>query len=86
MKSRKVQINKSLRDFEDDIEPLIERLEKARETGVTTPDWAYNRASLKIRAGHYEFEVDQVTPDSQTTMQFDTESVSSTNSPSPPPT
>lgn len=83
-----VSINKTIKEFEQDVSPLIERVERAREVGLTTPEWAYKKAEKKIKAGHYEFEVDQITYETQMVVQVDTaqaiEPVTPVAAPTPP--
>ncbi len=70
-----VSVNKSLKEFEEDLRPLIERIEKTREAAVTTPDWAYDKAKKKIDAGHYSFQIDEIVTATGMTVQMDTESL-----------
>jgi hypothetical protein len=67
-----VSVNKSIADFESDVRPLIERIERAREVGLTTPEWAYKAAEEKIKLGHYDFEVDNIEIDTHMSVQLDT--------------
>jgi hypothetical protein len=58
-----VSSNKSFAQFEEDVKPLIERLEKARSRSVTAPEWCYERGQRKIQAGDYDFDIDAQTID-----------------------
>ncbi|MGH8555975.1 MAG: hypothetical protein ACRESZ_00665 [Methylococcales bacterium] len=37
---------------------LMDRMDVARSSSITPPEWAFVRARRKIAAGHYEFAVD----------------------------
>lgn len=40
---------------------LMDRMDVARSTSITPPEWAFEEAQKKIEAGHYAFAVDQPT-------------------------
>jgi hypothetical protein len=46
-------------EFQAEFQPLMERLEKARCASLTPPEWAFQSARKKVKAGHYD-------PDEQT--------------------
>ena len=54
-----VSAQKAFSEFESDVKPLIERLEKARSRSVTPPEWCFTRAKRKIAAGDYKFAGDE---------------------------
>lgn len=62
-----VSINKPFKEFEEEVRLLLTRLEQAREVGLATPQWCYDKARIKIEAGHYSFEVDQAKIQNQPT-------------------
>jgi hypothetical protein len=37
---------------------LMDRMDVARSTSITPPEWAFEEARRKIDAGHYSFAVD----------------------------
>jgi hypothetical protein len=53
-----ISSRKPFGEFERDVAPLIDRLEKARATSFTTPEWCFKQAQQKIKQGHYDFDVD----------------------------
>ena len=53
-----VSSKKPFSEFEHDVKPLMERLEKARSRSVTAPEWCFTRAKRKIKAGDYTFDID----------------------------
>jgi hypothetical protein len=53
-----VSSRKTFGDFEKDVELLIQRLEKARSSSFTAPEWCFRAAQKKIKTGDYEFDVD----------------------------
>ncbi len=53
-----VSSKKPFAQFEEDVRPLIERLEKARSQSVTAPEWCYKRGQRKVQAGDYDFDID----------------------------
>jgi hypothetical protein len=53
-----VSSKKPFGEFEADVKPLVERLERARSASVTAPDWFFRRAQKKIQSGDYDFNVD----------------------------
>jgi|SRR5579862_6358367 hypothetical protein len=38
---------------------LMDRMDLARSTSITPPEWAFAKAQKKIKSGHYSFEVDE---------------------------
>jgi hypothetical protein len=44
--------------FNDHVEMLLQRLEIARERSITPPEWCFEEARKKIKAGHYDFLAD----------------------------
>jgi hypothetical protein len=44
---------------EDSLSELMERMDVARSSSITPPEWAFKEAQRKIDAGHYSFAVDQ---------------------------
>ena len=53
-----VSSGKPFADFEKDVEPLIQRLEQARASSFTAPEWCFRAAQKKIKKGDYDFDVD----------------------------
>lgn len=53
-----VSSRKSFKEFEDDVKPLIERLERARSHSIIAPEWCFWLAKKKISKGDYDFDVD----------------------------
>ncbi len=53
-----VSSQKPFVEFERDVTPLIDRLEKARSWSFTAPEWCFAAARKKIRKGDYDFNVD----------------------------
>jgi hypothetical protein len=45
-------------DAEQTLAELMDRMDVARSTSITPPEWAFEEASRKIDAGHYSFVVD----------------------------
>lgn len=48
-------------EFEAEVKPLLERMERARVAGATPPELCFRLARRKIKAGHYDFDVDDGT-------------------------
>lgn len=44
--------------FNDHVEMLLQRMEIARERSITPPEWCFEEAREKIKAGHYDFLTD----------------------------
>jgi hypothetical protein len=36
----------------------MDRVDVARSSSITPPEWCFEEAQKKIKAGHYDFEVD----------------------------
>ena len=53
-----ISSKKTFAEFEQDVKPVLERLEKARSASFTAPEWCFRRAQKKIKSGDYEFDVD----------------------------
>jgi hypothetical protein len=53
-----VSSKKPFSEFDQDVKPIMERLEKARSSSVTPPEWCFRRAKRKIKTGDYEFDID----------------------------
>jgi hypothetical protein len=53
-----VSSRKPFAEFEADVKPLIDRLEQARATSLTAPEWCFKRAQKKIKKGDYDFDLD----------------------------
>jgi hypothetical protein len=53
-----VSSKKSFSEFERDVKPLVERLEKARSRSITPPETCFRRAKKNIKAGDYAFDID----------------------------
>lgn len=49
---------KPFAEFEQDVKPLVSRLECARSFSYTAPEWCFKRAQTKVQKGDYEFDVD----------------------------
>jgi hypothetical protein len=45
--------------FEAEVRDLMERLDEARKASVTPPERCFKKAQEKIKAGHYDFSVDE---------------------------
>lgn len=54
-----VSSQKPFAEFEEDVAPLIERLERARGTSITAPEWCFKSAQRKVQSGDYSFDVDE---------------------------
>jgi hypothetical protein len=54
-----VGIHKDIAVFESDFRVLMARMEKARKFSETPPDWCFDRAQKKIKAGHYHHDYDE---------------------------
>jgi len=48
--------------FSDHVEMLLQRLEIARGRSITPPEWCFEEARKKIKAGHYVFLTDNGQP------------------------
>ncbi len=44
--------------FDSEFGQLVDRLEAARATSFTTPEWCFRKAQAKIKQGDYDFDVD----------------------------
>lgn len=53
-----VASRKAFKEFEDEVNVLIARLERARSFSITAPEWCFKRAHKKIKKGDYDFDVD----------------------------
>ena len=53
-----VSAKKSFKEFEDDVKPLIERLERARSESLVVPEVCFWLAQRKVKTGDYDFNVD----------------------------
>ncbi|MEN5249906.1 SLATT domain-containing protein [Brucella pseudintermedia] len=47
---------------EDAVAELMDRMDIARSSSITPPEWAFKEAQQKIADGHYNFAVDQRSP------------------------
>jgi hypothetical protein len=54
-----VTANKSFSEFDAETRALFDRLEKARSRVLTLPDWCFELARRKHKAGHYDHDYDQ---------------------------
>lgn len=54
-----VSSKKPFSEFDADVKPLIERMDKARGAGLTPPEWFFRRAQTKIKSGDYDFDIDE---------------------------
>lgn len=54
-----VSSQKSFAEFEEDVAPLIDRLERTRGVSITAPEWCFKRAQRKVQSGDYTFDVDE---------------------------
>jgi hypothetical protein len=43
---------------EETVSELMDRMDLARSSSITPPEWAFKKAQRKIDAGHYSFAVD----------------------------
>jgi hypothetical protein len=46
-------------EFSAQFSTLMDRMDKARESSLTPPEYFFKRAQRKIAAGHYQFEIDK---------------------------
>ncbi len=53
-----VTSQKAFPEFEEEVRPLLDRLDKARSHSYTAPEPCFWLARQKIGAGHYSFDVD----------------------------
>jgi hypothetical protein len=53
-----VASEKPFSEFEAQFNDLMNKLELARKSSYTSPEWCFRRAQKKIKAGHYHFDVD----------------------------
>ncbi|TBD22983.1 hypothetical protein [Rhizobium ruizarguesonis] len=49
-----------VRSSEDDLAELMDRMDIARSSSTTPPEWAFKEAQQKIEEGNYNFAVDQL--------------------------
>lgn len=49
-----------LQAAEDALAELMDRMDVARSSSITPPEWAFEEAQRKITEGHYDFSVDQL--------------------------
>lgn len=49
-----------LQAAEDALAELMDRMDIARSSSITPPEWAFEEAQRKITEGHYDFSVDQL--------------------------
>lgn len=54
-----ISVHRDAAEFERDLQPLMERLEKARAATETPPEWCFRQAREKIKAGHYHHDYDE---------------------------
>lgn len=45
-------------EFEEQVKPLFDRMAKASKQPLTPPEWSFQRARRKIKAGHYQRDED----------------------------
>lgn len=45
-------------EFEKIFQRLMDRFERARAHSYTAPEWCFRNAQAKVKAGHYDFDVD----------------------------
>jgi len=57
-RARLVWSNKSLPDFEDEARKLFKAMNDTRKPSLTPPDICFKLARRKIKAGHYNYDVD----------------------------
>ena len=60
-----VSSRKPFAEFETDVQVLMDRLEQARATSFTAPEWCFKLAQRKIKKGDYDFDVDAKELDQQ---------------------
>lgn len=53
-----VASGKSFPEFEAQFNELINRLELARKSSFTAPEWCFRKAQQKVKNGHYDYDVD----------------------------
>ena len=46
-------------DFKKEFEALMSRMDEARASSLTPPERFFKKAQTKIKAGHYNFTVDE---------------------------
>jgi hypothetical protein len=57
-----VSIHKPFSEFENEVNQLVERLEKARELSITPPEIIFRWAQYKVKKGDYTFDIDLSDP------------------------
>jgi hypothetical protein len=55
----RVSSQKPFPEFEADVKPLIDRLEKARRRSLAPPEWCFLLARRKHKAKHYQHDHDE---------------------------
>nr|WP_281721897.1 hypothetical protein [Nitrosomonas nitrosa] len=55
----RIAAQKPFPEFEAEAKPIIARLEKARGRALAPPDWTFQRARRKHKAGDYQHDYDQ---------------------------
>lgn len=48
----------SFEDFKKAFDDLMDRMDAARSSSLTAPERFFKKAQKKIKAGHYEFDID----------------------------
>lgn len=56
----KVFSHKTFAKFEAETKPFLERQEKARRRALTPPEWCFKLAQRKHKAGHYDYDYDEM--------------------------
>lgn len=56
-----VGVHKDIILFESDFKALMARMEKARKHAETPPEWCFEEARKKIKAGHMHHDYDERT-------------------------
>jgi hypothetical protein len=54
-----ISSQKPLGEFEAEVHPLLDRIEKARQRMLTPPEWCFKLARRKIKRSDYEHDYDQ---------------------------
>ncbi|MGE3108819.1 MAG: hypothetical protein AB7G11_17885 [Phycisphaerales bacterium] len=53
-----IHSRKPFAEFEREFKPIMDRMDSARSTGITPPDFIFRLAQKKIKTGDYTFDID----------------------------
>lgn len=64
-RAAEVWSHKTMADFESEARKLFKQMNEARKPSLTPPEWCFWLARRKIKAGHYQHDVDAYEPQNQ---------------------